>query len=133
MKDFTPVPPSDSGFQLMEPMANSHVPSSPRLRPQKILFFLRKFWWMPVAGMILGFGTAVFIFFHTPPIFVSSGSLWETEKLRLPDGAAFTEDQDNYLGTQAELLRSKMLRGLTLTRMQALNTNQIILDKDGNP
>jgi len=59
--------------------------------------------------------------------------MWETEKLRLPDGAAFTEDRDNYLGTQAELLRSKMLRDLTLNRMRAVDTNGIVLDADGNP
>jgi hypothetical protein len=79
------------------------------------------------------------IFFHTPPTFVSDGSMWETEKLRLPDGAAFADGQDNsfdrnnYLGTQDELLHSKMMRELTLNRMQAFATNQIKLDKDGNP
>lgn len=133
MKDLTPVTPSDPGFQLMEPMASNHAPSSAKFRPKKFLLYLRKFWWMPIVTAALGVGTAITIFFHTPPIFVSTGSLWETEKLHLPDGAAFTDDRDNYLGTQDELLRSKMLRELTLNRMRALNTNEIILDKDGSP
>jgi capsular exopolysaccharide synthesis family protein len=139
MKDLTPVPPSDSGFQLMEPMGNSHTPPVSKFRPQKLLFYLRKFWWIPLVTLTVSIGTAIAIFFHTPPIFVSSGSMWETEKLELPDGATFSDDsgnssaRENYLGTQDELLHSKMLRDLTLNRMGAYATNQIILDKDGNP
>ena len=139
MKNLTPVPHSDPGFQMMEPMANNHAAPPPKFRPQKFLFFLRKFWWMPVAGMALGFGTAAGIFFHSPPIFVSTGSLWETEKLKLPGGAAFSDgsdssyDRQNYLGTQEELLRSKMMTARTISMMQAFATNQIIYGKDGNP
>jgi polysaccharide biosynthesis transport protein len=133
MNDLTPLPPSDSGFQLMETMANNHAPPASKFRLQKFLYFLRKFWWIPLITLIVSGGIATGLFFKVPPIFVSSGSLWETEKLRLPDGADFTDDRDNYLGTQDELLRSKMLADLTLTRMRALATNQIALDKDGNP
>ncbi len=133
MKDLIPVPPADSGLQLMEPMAHSSAHAAPKFRPQKLVFFLRKFWWIPVVTLVLSLGATVTIFFITPPTFVSVGSMWETEKLRLPDGAAFTEDRDNYLGTQAELLRSKMLREMTLNRMRALGTNNIILDENGEP
>jgi succinoglycan biosynthesis transport protein ExoP len=136
MKDLTPVPPSDSGFQSMEPMG---APSASKFRIQKLLFYLRKFWWIPLVTLAFSTATTIAIFFHTPPTFVSDGSMWETEKLRLPDGAAFADGQDNsfdrnnYLGTQDELLHSKMMRELTLNRMQAFATNQIKLDKDGNP
>jgi capsular exopolysaccharide synthesis family protein len=133
MNDLTPVPPSDPGFQLMEPMTNSPAPSAPKFRVQKLIFFLRKFWWIPLVTLALSFGTAVIIFFHTTPTFVSYGSMWETEKLRLPDGAAFTDDRENYLGTQAELMRSRMLRDMTITRMQAMGTNQITYDESGEP
>jgi hypothetical protein len=139
MKNLTPVPASDTGFQLMEPMTNSHASAAPKFRPQKFLFYLRKFWWIPLVALALSSGAAIVIFFHTPPTFVSDGSMWETEKLRLPDGAAFADgddnsfDRNNYLGTQDELIHSKMMRELTLNRMQAFATNQIKLDKDGNP
>ena len=117
----------------MEPMTNSHVPTPPKFRPQKLLLFLRKFWWIPLVTLALSIGTAVVIFFHSPPMFVSTGSLWETEKLQLPGGAAFTDDRENFLGTQADVLRSGKLREMALNRMRALATNQIVLDKDGNP
>jgi capsular exopolysaccharide synthesis family protein len=137
MKNLTPIPPSDPGFQLMEPMANNHAAPPPKFRPQKLLFFLRKFWWIPVAGMALGFGTAVAIFFRTPPIFVSSGSMVETEKLQLPGGAGFSDDQANsseretYLGTQTALLRDPALRELTFSRLMTFTTNQSALYRDG--
>lgn len=143
MKDLTPIPPSDPGFQLMEPMVSNHVPPAPKFRPQKFLFFLRKFWWIPVVTMCLGFGIAVANFFRTPPIFVSSGRMWETEKLQLPGGAGFSDDQansserDTYLGTQTALLRDPALRELALNRLETFATNQGALyrdgkDKDGN-
>jgi polysaccharide biosynthesis transport protein len=123
MNDLTPVPPT----------GGNPAASSPKFRVQKFLLCLRKFWWIPTVTMFLGFGVAVFTFFHTPPIFVSTGSLWETEKLRLPDGAAFTDDRDNYLGTQSQLLGSPMLRQLVLNRMRAVETNSIVLGADGQP
>ena len=133
MKDIIPIPPSNSGLQLMEPMGS--VPAAPatKFRLHKFLFALRKFWWIPVVTLGLGLGVAVVIFFKTPPIFVSTGSMWETEKLRLPDGAAFTDDRDNYLGTQAGLLSSPLLRQMALNRMRATETNSIIVGEDGEP
>lgn len=127
------MPPSDPGFQLMEPMAGSPPPSPNKFRPQKLLFFLRKFWWIPVITLFLCGSAAVAIFFTTPPIFVSYGSLWETEKLQLGSGASFDDNGKKYLGTQSDLLRSEKLRQMTLTRMRALGTNQIILNDQGDP
>jgi len=122
---------------MMEPMSNSHAPAAPKFRPQKFLFFLRKFWWMPVVGMVLGFGIAVAKFFRTPPIFVSSGSMSESARLQLPGGAGFSDDQansserDTYLGTQTELLRDPALRELTLNRLETFATNTGSLYRDG--
>lgn len=133
MNDLTPVPPSDPGFQLMEPMAGNPAPAGAKFRPHKLLLFLRKFWWIPVITLTLSVGTAVFIFFHTPPIFVSYGSLWETEKLQLGAGASFSDDRNNYLGTQSALLKSDMLRQLTLKWMQTADPQDIVVGQDGNP
>jgi capsular exopolysaccharide synthesis family protein len=118
----------------MEPMTTgSSTPGAPKFRLQKLLFFLRKFWWIPVLTLALSIGTAITIFFLTPPTFVSVGSMWETEKIQIAGGAAFSEDRENFLGTQAELLRSKMLRNLTLNRMRSVGTNIIILDENDDP
>ncbi len=104
----------------------------PKFRWQKLLFYLRKFWWLPVITCGLGLGVAVFVFWHMPPVFVSTGSMWETDKMRLSDGASFVQqDRDTYLGTQTKLLESEMLRQLTLTRMQATDPQYIVTGGDG--
>src|SRR5579862_1793356 len=107
MKDSPKDSPAESNFHLMEPMANNHVAPVSKFRPHKLLLFLRKFWWIPVLTVALGVGLAVFNFYRTPPNFVSYGSLWESERLRLPDGAAFTSDQDNFIGTLTEVLSGR--------------------------
>jgi capsular exopolysaccharide synthesis family protein len=45
----------------------------------------------------------------------------------------FSEDPQNYLGTQTELIRSGRMRQLTLARLQAVMTNGVPRGKDGKP
>ena len=60
--------------------------------------------------------------------------MWETVKLRLPEGSLFAEDVQNFLGTQTELLQSAALRDLALARLRATGTNVAVpLGKDGQP
>ena len=133
MNDLTPMPPSDSGFQLMEPMANGPAPAPAKFRPQKFLHFLRKFWWIPLITLTLSVGISVALFLKAPPVFVATGSLWETAKIRLSGEAEFEEDRNNFLGTQSQLLRSDFMREMTLNRMTAVGTNEIVKDENGNP
>lgn len=133
MNELTPVPPSDPGFQLMETMPDNHVPPPPKFRPKKLLFFLRKFWWIPLVTVVLGFGLAAVIFLRTPPVFVSYGTLVETARLKLPGGATIDDsgnnaaDKANYLGTQDALLRDQRLMDMTTNRLATFNTNRDIL------
>ena len=96
-----------------------------------------------MAAAASSLAVTALIFAFAPPAYVSYGNLWETEKLKLPDGAFFADgqkdvsDRANYLGTQAELLRSKTLGNLTLNRMEAVAKNNDDLyndvkDKDCN-
>ena len=133
MNELTPIPPSDPGFQLMEPMANGHTPPPAKFRPRKFLFFLRKFWWIPLITVILATGTALVMLYNTPHVFISTGMLWETAKLQLPDAANYSESRDSFIGTQADVLRSGMLRDMTLAWMKENSTNQIPKDAGGNP
>lgn len=131
MNNLTPAP-FDPDQQSAGPM-DSFGPPRSRFHLGKFLAFLREFWWVPVATLTLSLAGAVTWIFFAPPTFVSTASMWETEKLRLPEGAVFTEDQQTYLGTQTELLRSAHLRELALARLQASGTNVVPLDKNGKP
>jgi capsular exopolysaccharide synthesis family protein len=126
MNNLIPVPQPDSSLQLVEPMANGQAATKPKFRPQKLLFFLRKFWWIPLITLALGVSMAVYKFYHTPPTFVSYGRMWETEKLRLPDGAAFDYDRDVYIGTLTELLQSRSMWERTTNYMMVYHKDQLV-------
>jgi succinoglycan biosynthesis transport protein ExoP len=133
MNSLTPIPPRGPGFQLGAPMEiNAAPPPPPKFRLKKFLFFLRKFWWIPVITLILAVGAAVTTFVLSPPEFVSVASLWQTERLQLPDGAAFAEDQDNFFGTMTAVFTSPKLADLALKRLSDTDTNFASLYRDGN-
>jgi capsular exopolysaccharide synthesis family protein len=115
------------------PMDDSAAPAS-SFPIRRLLGFLLKYWWITILTLALGLGAGVAYVLYSPPTFVSKASMWETVKLRLPEGTLFTEDVQTFLGTQTELLQSAPLRDLTLALLRA-STNRVTvpLDKDGRP
>jgi capsular exopolysaccharide synthesis family protein len=114
-------------------MEECAAPNS-RFTPRRFVFFLRKFWWVPLLTVVLALGLSIaYIWYLMPPNFISNASMWETEKLRLPDGAAFTEDLQNYFGTQMELLQNEGMERRVVARLQSVNNNAVPLGKDGKP
>jgi capsular exopolysaccharide synthesis family protein len=104
--------------------------SSP-FRMERLLVFLRRYWWIPALTTALGLAAALEYIRWAPPSYTSRASMWETEKLRLPDGGLFTGDAQNYFGTQIELLRTGELSERAIKHLQEAGTN--VLDKDGKP
>jgi capsular exopolysaccharide synthesis family protein len=96
--------------------------------------FLLRYWWIPVLTLAVGFvGGIVYVYLKTPTFF-SQASMFETVKVRLPEGSLFSEDVQNFLGTQTELLQSGRLRELALTRLRAtMNPAAIPVDRNGDP
>jgi polysaccharide biosynthesis transport protein len=133
MSNLPSMPPSDPGYPMTGPMEDFGAPPAKKFQWEKFLTALRRFWWIPVITLTLGVGAAVATFFILPPIFISTARMWETEKMRLPDGAAFTEDPQNYVGTQSALLRSDRLRWLALKRLELSGTNSIPKEANGEP
>jgi capsular exopolysaccharide synthesis family protein len=137
MNDFlpaktSPLPPPDLGYNMYGPMDDGSAAASP-IRIWRLLAFLRKYWWIPTLTLLLSLGAGAAFVLWAPPTFVSTAAIWETEKLRLPEGAAFIGDLQNYYGTQMELLLSGRLYGTSLARLQASGTNAVPLDQDRKP
>jgi capsular exopolysaccharide synthesis family protein len=93
---------------------------------------LLKFWWILLITVGLGLVAGGAFVYLKPPTYVSKARMWETLKLHLPEGGIFSEDVQNFLGTQSELLQSPTLREMALAR---LSTNQIDIPrgKNGRP
>ncbi len=134
MSDLSPVP-KDSGFQLAVPAPAEFntAPAAPKFRVKKFVVYLRKFWWIPVITLVLALGISYYNYRALPLEYTAYASMWETEKLQLPDGANFSENHDTYFGTLTAVLQSPTLRQLALARLSMAGTNNIALDKDGNP
>ena len=103
------------------------------LKVQRFFRFLRTHWWVPILTTLVLVGGALFYNSWTPPTYTSVARVWETEKLRLPEGAAFTGDASTYYGTQVELLRSVRMQEMSLVRLQSARTNVIPIGDDSKP
>ena len=99
----------------------------------RFFVFLRRYWWIPVLTFLLAGGAAVGILVWTPPVFVSSAAMWETEKINISQGAFFTEDATTYIGTQIELLKSSRMGQAALESLRASGSNGVPIGKDGLP
>jgi len=100
---------------------------------QHVLGSLLRYWWLPVITLALGLGAGVGLVRLTAPTYVSKARMWETLKVRLPEGSLFSDDVQNAFGTQTELLQSDALRLLTLARLQSTGGKQAIpVEPDGS-
>jgi capsular exopolysaccharide synthesis family protein len=123
---------SEPSHELSDAPEDRFVPA-PTFHVRKLLTLLRKFWWVPILSAVLFLAAAGVYILRTAPTYVTHASMWEMEKLRLPGGELFSEDPQNEVGNQTELIRSSKLRQLTLARLQAAKTNGIPQVENGKP
>jgi len=116
----------------MVPMETEAETGSP-LQIRRFFVFLKHYWWVPVTTLVVSLGLVLVYLAFAAPTYLSVARVWETEKLQVPGGAAFTGDLANYYGTQIELLRSSTMRQLALMRLQSSRTNTIPLGDDNKP
>ena len=134
MNNLPSIPSPDSNYRALGPVdiQSTSTPVSKKFHLQKFLYALRRFWWIILITTPLCVSVAVIKFFTTPPVFVSTAHMWETEKLDLPV-QGFSENSETYFGTLNDVLRSGTMRQNALALMMASGTNDIVRDKSGNP
>jgi capsular exopolysaccharide synthesis family protein len=131
------IPAPEQNLQLAGPMEELHT-SATSLRLRRFLLFLPKFWWVPVLTLALGIALEVVYVFLKEPAFVSRASMWQTLKLRLPEGGVFSDDMQNYMqsyaATLSGFLQSKTLQQSAIAILKAsTNSGSIKFGKDGEP
>ena len=67
---------------------------------------LRKYWWIIVLIHVVAVVPVLLLTMSSKPAFQSRARMWLTGKLDIYGARLYTEELINYLGTQAELLRS---------------------------
>src|SRR5579859_4273585 len=63
-------------------------------------------WWVPVTFIALGIALQSAAWRFEKPMYVSSGRMIVNLKLSIPEGSIYTEELNNFLGTQAALMQS---------------------------
>lgn len=75
-----------------------------RLHRYKTLLLRR--WWIPVLTICLGLFVEAWITYQTPPSYLSQSKMMMPGQLRIPQGAVYSEESQNFFGTQIQLMQS---------------------------
>src|SRR5688572_16115556 len=122
--------------QLTTPAVDLFVPadrfvSASRLYGQlhrwRVLF--GRYWWAVALILVLAVGPVWYLGVKSPPVYESKARMCLTGRLDIREGRLYTEELINYLGTQAELLRSPAIWERALARLE----KQSIPNEDASP
>lgn len=127
----------EHNLQLAAPVEELHT-SAAAFRWRRFLLFLPKFWWVPVLTLACGIALAGVYIYFKEPAFVSRASMWQTLKLRLPEGGVFSDDMQNYMqnyaATLSGFLQSKTLQQSAIAILKSsTNSASVKIGKDGEP
>ncbi len=79
-----------------------------RLHRYKTLLLRR--WWIPVLTICLGLFVEAWIAYQTPPSYLSTSKMMMPGQLHIPQGAVYSEESQNFFGTQIQLMQSDEVR-----------------------
>lgn len=101
---------------------------------RRVLQTLRRKWWIVALGLLLPLPPTYYFYRHKPPAYSSKGSMWVRGALRMVDVGQFTEDAQNFFGTQIQLLQSDTLKERALNRLRSREPNlKVPSDAEGRP
>jgi succinoglycan biosynthesis transport protein ExoP len=97
-------------------------PAPPRAtRLRHYLVVLRQKWWVLCLALALAVGGAVACLNVRSPQYASQAQMWVRGKLHLGDVGQYTEDLQNFFGTQIELMQSDKMQERALSRLKGAN------------
>jgi polysaccharide biosynthesis transport protein len=79
-----------------------------RLHRYKSLLLRR--WWIPVLTICLGLFVEAFLIYQRPPEYMSSGKMIVAGSMKIPQGAIYSEETQNFYGTQVQLMQSNEVK-----------------------
>jgi len=79
-----------------------------RLHRYKSLLLRR--WWIPVLTICLGLFVEAFLIYQRPPAYMSTGKMIVAGSMKIPQGAIYSEEMQNFYGTQVQLMQSNEVK-----------------------
>jgi len=110
-------------LDLMGPTDRFQVASRLYVNLHRHQLLLRKYWWVLALIALVTIVPALLLTMATPRAYQSDARMWLTGKLDLSEGHLYTEELVNFLGTQADLLRSRAVQERALAGMQNQRTD----------
>jgi capsular exopolysaccharide synthesis family protein len=87
-------------------------------RLHRLLNVLRARWWVLLLAACAGASLELCRLRHAPPSFFSIGRMIVSAKMSLPGASAYSEELNNFLGTQVGLLQSDVVSNRALVRLK---------------
>jgi capsular exopolysaccharide synthesis family protein len=78
---------------------------------------LARKWWIPALCVVTGLVSVWSLSWYGPPTFVSVGRMIVSTKLATQETSAYSEEMNNFLGTQANLMQSDQVVRRALSRL----------------
>src|SRR5215469_143455 len=110
--------PATPALDLFGPADRFASTSRLYVRLHRLQLLLRRYWWALLLILLLVLGPVVLLSLATPRVYQSNARMWLGGKLDLSDGHLYTEELVNYLGTQADLLRSRVVKDRALSHVK---------------
>jgi succinoglycan biosynthesis transport protein ExoP len=101
-------------LDLIRPESQFAAASRLHGRAHRSQLFLRKRWWMLFFILLLVAGPVAYFSAGLPPVYESTAKMWLPARLNISENRLYSDDPGNFLGTQSELLRSRLLQDRTL-------------------
>jgi len=77
--------------------------------PRIIYAELRRFWWLPVIAVLAGLLTAAWLNSKQQTQYISTAKMVVAGKINLGMGAAYQENSEDFLGTQAAIIQGEVV------------------------
>lgn len=91
----------------------------------RLLGSLKRRWWIPLLGILLGTAAGYYYVQQMPPLtYISQSRLWIAGKTRIPEGASYIEEANSFYGTQIELMQSKAMLARAQSHVMAQYPDQ---------
>lgn len=87
---------------------------------------LVKRWWVLLLCVGLALGGAAAYLRYAPPVYISVGQMIVSIKLNLQQGATYTEELGNFLGTQVALMEGSEVTGRARDQVAGEHTNWVV-------
>ena len=88
-----------------------------QLHRYKNLLFTR--WWILLLTVGIGLGVQWFLLWHAPPAYQSVGRMIVNVRLSIPNANGYSEELNNFFGTQVALMQSDSVVNRVLLRLQS--------------